>query len=119
MLLTPRAANSGYSATFGIALDLSDTESGADDSSGGGGGRSYGGSSGGGGGSRQTGGGGGRTAPPPQDSDDDNITVYDGDADIKTGEGILVVTGKLSLGGKVTAKDVALAQKIQSLSWVG
>jgi protocatechuate 3,4-dioxygenase beta subunit len=38
LLLAPTESNGGYSATFTIALDLSDTEAGADDSTGGGGG---------------------------------------------------------------------------------
>jgi hypothetical protein len=54
-----------------------------------------------------------------QDNDDDNITIYDGDADIQNGEGILLVTGSLKLGGNSNWTGIILVLGEGEVTWGG
>jgi hypothetical protein len=53
------------------------------------------------------------------DSDDDNITVYDGNADIKNGSGILLVTGSLKLGGNSSWSGIIFVLGKGEVTWGG
>jgi hypothetical protein len=53
------------------------------------------------------------------DSPDDNITVVDGDADIKTGSGILLVTGSLKLGGNSSWNGIIFVLGDGEVTWGG
>lgn len=53
------------------------------------------------------------------DSADDNITIYDGDADIKSGSGILLVTGSLKLGGNSSWNGIILVLGEGEVTWGG
>jgi len=54
-----------------------------------------------------------------QDTDDDNITIYDGNADIKTGSGILLVTGTLNLGGNSNWTGIIFVLGKGEVTWGG
>lgn len=54
-----------------------------------------------------------------QDTPDDNITVYDGDADIKSGTGILLVTGSLKLGGNSNWTGIIFVLGKGEVTWGG
>jgi hypothetical protein len=54
-----------------------------------------------------------------QDTDDDNITIYDGDADISNGSGILLVTGSLKLGGNSNWTGIIFVLGEGEVTWGG
>jgi hypothetical protein len=53
------------------------------------------------------------------DTPDDNITIVEGDASVKDGSGIMVVTGNLDLGGNSTFKGILLVLGGGSVTWHG